>query len=299
MSDQNNQRYYWLKLKDDFFNSDEIKLLLSMENGSEYVIFWQKILLKAITCKEVGLLEYKPNLPYTDKMFATIFDTNIDIVRGAIKAFIDLSMVTPVENGCLWIEKAAELTASETKGAIRKRKQRAIEHDKTKALPESVTLSQKRPQELELELEKEIDIEKELKVDTNSPTKMFTYVYKHLLNKQPTEPKILNFNANLLPLLKEFSLYQQIFMVHHLMTYSQGATNLVPFFKEFEGIGTKNFLKLIEDAKERIFLSYFSFSDIKQMRKYFDYHDRTDKRLTVKTSNMKEYLEAANIANAK
>lgn len=133
---------------------------------------------------------------------------------------------------------------------------------------------------------------------TNTPTKMFTYVYEHLLNKQPDKGKIMNFNTNLLPLLDGMADYQAIFTVHHLMTYSQ-TIGADPFFKEFEGIGTKNFLKLIEDAKVQLFQSYFSFSDIEQMRTYFDYHDRTDKRLTVKTTNMKEYLEAANIANTK
>ena len=51
------KRYYWLKLKDDFFDSIRIKKLRSLAGGDTYTIIYLKMLLKAI--KNDGILEYQ------------------------------------------------------------------------------------------------------------------------------------------------------------------------------------------------------------------------------------------------
>jgi predicted phage replisome organizer len=117
-------RYFWLKLKDDFFNSDDIKVVMSQTNGAEYVIFWQKLLLKAITRQEIGLLRYRENIPYTPELLSTITDTNIDVVKGALTLFQKLGMIELLDNGDIWIEAANYLVGSESQAASRMRKMR-------------------------------------------------------------------------------------------------------------------------------------------------------------------------------
>lgn len=39
------KRYYWIKLKTDFFSLDEIDFLLSQKNGCEYVVLYQMLCL--------------------------------------------------------------------------------------------------------------------------------------------------------------------------------------------------------------------------------------------------------------
>lgn len=120
-----NKRYYWLKLKDDFFNGDDIKLILKKENGPEYIIFWQRLLLKAITSKEVGILRYKDNIPYNPEILSTVMDTNIDIVKGALTLFEKLGMIDLSDTGDIIIDELIqELIGTETDVAKRVRKHR-------------------------------------------------------------------------------------------------------------------------------------------------------------------------------
>ena len=116
------KRYFWLKFKEDFFNSDDIKVIMAQENGSEYVIFWMKLLLKSISGTEIGLLRYKENIPYTPELLSTVTDTNIDIVKGALTLFQKLGMIEIMENGDMWVEHANALVGSETDSAIRMRR---------------------------------------------------------------------------------------------------------------------------------------------------------------------------------
>ena len=50
------KRYYWLKLKDDFFTSKEIKKLRRVAGGDTYTIIYQKMLLLAM--KSDGILTW-------------------------------------------------------------------------------------------------------------------------------------------------------------------------------------------------------------------------------------------------
>ena len=40
-----NKRYYWIKLKTDFFNQQTIDFLLSQKNGCEYIVLYQMLCL--------------------------------------------------------------------------------------------------------------------------------------------------------------------------------------------------------------------------------------------------------------
>ena len=42
------KRYYWLRFKDDFFDSKRIKKLRKMAGGDTYVIIYLKMQLKAL-----------------------------------------------------------------------------------------------------------------------------------------------------------------------------------------------------------------------------------------------------------
>lgn len=43
-----NKRYYWLKLKEDFFEDETIEFIESQKNGVKYVNFYLKLLLKSL-----------------------------------------------------------------------------------------------------------------------------------------------------------------------------------------------------------------------------------------------------------
>jgi predicted phage replisome organizer len=96
-----------------------------MDNGAEYIIFWQQLLLLSITSNEIGVLRYKENIPFTPDLLATITDTNVDIVRGALNVFQKLGMIDRTEDGDIIIDELIQdLIGSETSVAGRVRKHR-------------------------------------------------------------------------------------------------------------------------------------------------------------------------------
>ena len=68
MSD--NRKYYYLKLKENYFDEDAIVLLESMQDGILYSNILLKLYLKSL--KNGGKLQLDENIPYTAQMIATI-----------------------------------------------------------------------------------------------------------------------------------------------------------------------------------------------------------------------------------
>ena len=86
MSD--NKKYYYLKLKEDFFTSETITLLESMKDG----VLYSNILLKLylMSLKNNGKMIFRDNIPYTTEMIATITRHQVGTVERAIKVFLEL-----------------------------------------------------------------------------------------------------------------------------------------------------------------------------------------------------------------
>ena len=160
-----NKRYYWLKLKDDFFEDDTIAWLEEQENGKDYVLFYLKLALKSL--KEEGhLVRYVGErlIPYDVKALAKLTNTPVDTVAVAMKVFIDIGLISELETGEIYLNQIEEMIGSETDTAKRVRKHRARKalesHEKPKMLQSNVDVT-KCNTEIEIEIDKEIDIEKE------------------------------------------------------------------------------------------------------------------------------------------
>lgn len=127
-------RYYWLKLKRDFFKRHDIRIVEEMPNGKEYILFYLKLLCESVDHE--GYLRFSQTIPYSAEMLSTITNTNIDIVKSAVKIFTDLGMMEVQTDGTLFIEEVQKMigSASETDAAIRKRRQREREKDEQKLL---------------------------------------------------------------------------------------------------------------------------------------------------------------------
>lgn len=156
------KKYYWLKLKRDFFKRHDMKIIEAMENGKDYVLFYLKLLLESIDHE--GDLRFSETVPYNEKMLAVITDTNIDIVRSAVKVFSELGMMEQLEDGTLFMKHVESMLGSETSEAIRLRELRAKKKQVLIGQEQSVQRTEtyeNRTPELELELEKELDKERE------------------------------------------------------------------------------------------------------------------------------------------
>jgi predicted phage replisome organizer len=169
VSERGNKRYYWLKLKRDFFKRHDIRIIESQENGKDYVLFYLKMLLESIDHE--GELRFSAAIPYDEKMLSIITNTNIDIVRAAMNMFIGLQMIEVMDDKTIFMSEVTKLIGSETSGAERVRKHRA-KLESSKALLQCNTEVTKCNTEIDIEkeLEKDTELEKEKGYGADAPT---------------------------------------------------------------------------------------------------------------------------------
>lgn len=117
------KRFYWLKLRKDFFNRLAIKGLLKREEGYRLVIAYLKILLLSIETD--GIIRYEG--VGTDLMdeICMVLDEPTDVVEEVLKFIIGarLAEVIPEENGIILFD-TAENIGSESDSAERVRQMR-------------------------------------------------------------------------------------------------------------------------------------------------------------------------------
>ena len=94
MSD--NRKYYYLKLKENYFDEDAIVLLESMQDGILYSNILLKLYLKSL--KNGGKLQLDENIPYTAQMIATITRQQVGTVERALQIFMKLGLVEPLQS---------------------------------------------------------------------------------------------------------------------------------------------------------------------------------------------------------
>ena len=170
MSD--NKKYYYLKLKEDFFDSPEIKVLESMPNGYKYSNLLLKLYLKAL--KFDGALRLNEYIPYNVEMISAVVGMDIDTVRVAFDLFKKLKLVEILNDGTIYMLEIQNFIGKSTTEADRKRNYRKrIEEEKTKLIENgqmSGQMSLKCPDKTPPEKEIDIDIEKEKDKDIDKDT---------------------------------------------------------------------------------------------------------------------------------
>ena len=150
------KKYYWLRLKRDFFKRHDIRIIEAMPNGKDYVLFYLKLMVESVGHE--GALRFSETIPYNEDMLATITNTNVDIVRCAMKLFQELKMVEILDDATIYMNEVEALIGSETKWAEKKRLYRQKEDNVPELSP--ICLPDVR-QEKEIEIEKDTDKEKE------------------------------------------------------------------------------------------------------------------------------------------
>jgi predicted phage replisome organizer len=162
------KKYYWLKLKRDFFKRHDIRIVESMPNGKDYILFYLKLLLESIDHE--GTLRFSETIPYNEQMLSVVTDTNIDIVRSAMKIFVELNMMSICDDQTIFMTEVDKLIGSETEWAKKKREQR-LKKDNVPALSSNCPTEIEKEKELHKELHIDVDaeLEEEVKERETSP----------------------------------------------------------------------------------------------------------------------------------
>ena len=163
-----NRKYYYLKLKENFFDSDSIVLLEDMKDGILYSNILLKLYLKSL--KNGGKLQLDEHIPYTAQMIATLTRHQIGTVERALEIFRQLGLVEQLDSGTFYMTDIELMIGQSSTEAERKRAARLENKALLPPRTKGGHLSDIRPPEIELELEKEIEIEKEREKEREGET---------------------------------------------------------------------------------------------------------------------------------
>ena len=116
------KRYYWLKLKDDFFSSIKIKKLRKTGNGSLLTIIYLKMQLLSV--KNGGVLLFEGVESSFEEELALALDENIDSVRATLLYLQNQGMLQRMDGNRYLMPDVVRNVGSESDSAARMRKLR-------------------------------------------------------------------------------------------------------------------------------------------------------------------------------
>ena len=205
-----NKKYYWLKLKEDFFEEKQIKYLRKLPDGDKLVIAYLKMQLKSL--KTEGFIKYDSILPSNIEELSMILDEDINIVTLLIKALQQVGAIEILDDGSFYMIAMQDLIGKEGASAERVRKFRERQkQNEIKMLPCNTNVTNcnteiEKEIEKEKEIEIELDIEKDKKINKyNNVIEIYNTYCTNLAQVQKlTEKRKIAINK----LLKEINLEQ-------------------------------------------------------------------------------------------
>lgn len=158
-------RFYWLQLKEDFFEEDAIDWLEEQPNGTKYSLFYLKLCLKSL--KTNGVLIRKVGqmlVPYDHVKLGELTKTDPDTVMVAMQLLTNIGLVKVLENGELYLTQVEGMIGSQSLGAFKKQQQRMA--GKSALLLDSGQEVDKCPPNIEKEKEEDLKIDLEQEEET-------------------------------------------------------------------------------------------------------------------------------------
>ena len=163
MSD--NKKYYYLRVKENFYDSDEMIILESMPDGFTYSNILIKLYLRSL--KNNGKLMFNDRIPFNSEMLSKITRHPVSVVEKAISIFKEMNLIDVLDNGAIFMLDIESFIGKSNTEADRKRNyRRRIEKEKQKLSLGHLSgqMSDEYPPEIEKDIE--IDIEKDLEKNT-------------------------------------------------------------------------------------------------------------------------------------
>ncbi|HEM5309944.1 TPA: phage replisome organizer N-terminal domain-containing protein [Streptococcus suis] len=172
-----NKKYYYLKLKDNFFESDEAIILESMPDGYIYSNILLKLYLRSL--KNNGLLMFNDLIPYNAQMLATITRHHVGVIEKAIQIFQQLRLIEILDNGAIYMTNIQNFVGQSSTNADRMRESRRQLQMLNKYAPE---IEEDINKDIKLNINK--DIYSEL---NNSSEQSSEYTFPSWLNQSSIE----------------------------------------------------------------------------------------------------------------
>ena len=187
------KRYYYLKLKENFFDTDEMIVLESMPDGHLYSNILLKLYLRSL--KNEGKLMFNNKIPFNSTMLAQVTRHSVGVVEKAMHLFRELNLVEVLDNGAIFMSDIQNFIGESSTEADRKREYRSrIEEEKTLQIGNVGQMSgqmsdeclDKNPPEIEIEKELELEKEKELDLELEkNPCQLYADEYNTICHSMP------------------------------------------------------------------------------------------------------------------
>lgn len=135
---EDRKKYYWIKLKTDFFDIPTIDWLMEQEDGCAYVVLYQKLCL--LTANQGGALVRQIGemiIPYEPKKIAEVTRFSINTVAVALELYKRLGLIYINEDGIMMLAGIDTMVGSEAANSNAQRQKRFRERKKQEeSLPE-------------------------------------------------------------------------------------------------------------------------------------------------------------------
>lgn len=197
------KKYYWLKLKADFFTSRAMKKLRRIAGGDTYTIIYLK--LQLLSLKDEGLLFYEGVEPTFYEEMALALDEDAENVRATLIFLENMGLIEKKNDHDYILTEVPYLLGSETDKAELMRKKR--QRDKLESgnnVTEQLPPVTERYTEIEIDIDKEID--KEIETDKEKSKRENTP--KEVKHKYGEYNNVLLTDTELEKLKAEYSDYE-------------------------------------------------------------------------------------------
>ena len=180
------KKYYWLKLKEDFFEQRVIKKLRKIAGGDTYTIIYLKLQLLAM--KNDGKLIFENVEDDFASEMALELDEDVENVKVTLMYLEKNNLIETISKDEFFLPEVLEVTGSETASAIRVREHR--ERKKTLQCNADVTSCNEVVTNLKQKCSVEKEKEKEIITNINNNN-------KNIIETQEQEKVVINSNGAL------------------------------------------------------------------------------------------------------
>lgn len=193
-----NEKYYYIKLKDNYFEQDNVKVLESMKNGHVYSLIIIKLYLKA--SKNDGQLMMTQSIPYDPSnvgILASVIGHDVDHVKEAIKLGAQLDLIRIIEGREIWMTEIQNMIGKSSTEADRIRIYRNNLDNKSLMKVNDVQMYDKCTPEIDRELELKRDTELKKKKEQEDMFAKFWELYPKKKSKGQAEKAWQKINPSL------------------------------------------------------------------------------------------------------
>ena len=135
---QKTKRYYWLKLRKEFFKQKTIKKMRQIPGGEVYALIFLEML--TIATETEGIIYFEGVESSPEEELALVLDEDVNAVKMTVNMLRMLHLLEDSTNGDYFLPDAIKMTGSESESAERMRRSRQNrKNNEEKNLPSGTT----------------------------------------------------------------------------------------------------------------------------------------------------------------